>query len=150
MPPIRRVTTGLNAHSQAAVIVDELLSVPAAGTASRLCIWAANRPPVVPNDGTAPAFAGPLLPQSGGLNILQLTLPSLFRRDPESLHRTPTVDCVLQLSGQSVFVLSDREVTLRTGDWLVCNGILHDWRNDSEAESTLLAIVYGAVEASEG
>ena len=148
MKTIRRITTGVDAHSQESLVVEELLPVPITGP-SRHCIWAADSPPVVPNDGTAPPFAGPVVPMPGGVNLLQLTLPPLFRRGPDAMHSTPTVDCVLQLEGESVLVRPDREVTLSPGDWLVCNGLLHDWRNDNEIASTLLAVIYGALTTQE-
>ena len=147
MKTIRRITTGIDANSGESIVVEELLPVPATG-ASRQCIWAADIPPVVPNNGAPPPFAGPLLPALGGVNLLQLTLPPLFRRGSDSLQSTPTVDCVFQLEGQSVFVLPDREVTLSPGDRLVCNGLLHDWRNDGKTTSTLLAVIYGTMTES--
>lgn len=71
-----------------------------------------------------------------------------MRRPAEAMHRTDTVDSMLQIEGESVSVLpgeeAGEEVRLRPGDWLVCNGVLHDRRNDGDAPPVLLAVVYGA------
>jgi hypothetical protein len=45
------------------------------------------------------------------------------------MHATASVDCLLQISGESVFELEDCEVRLHAGDWLVVNGAMHSWRN---------------------
>ncbi|MFI6040851.1 cupin domain-containing protein [Nocardia sp. NPDC051321] len=60
------------------------------------------------------------------------------------MHASATVDCVMQLSGESVFVLEDNEVRLNPGDWLVINGVVHSWRNDGDEPSVLVAVMVGA------
>jgi naringenin degradation protein FdeH len=60
------------------------------------------------------------------------------------LHATASVDCLMQRSGESVFVLEDREVTLKPGDWLIVNGVVHAWRNDRDEPAVLIAAVVGA------
>ncbi|WP_167477840.1 cupin domain-containing protein [Nocardia arthritidis] len=60
------------------------------------------------------------------------------------MHATATVDCVLQLSGESVFILEDNEIRLKPGDWLVINGVVHSWRNDGDEPAVLMGIMIGA------
>jgi len=60
------------------------------------------------------------------------------------MHASATVDCVLQVSGESVFVLEDNEVRLRPGDWLVINGVVHSWRNDLDEPAVLIGVMVGA------
>lgn len=60
------------------------------------------------------------------------------------MHATASVDCLMQLSGESVFLLEDAEVRLRPGDWLVINGVVHSWRNDGEEPSVIIGVVVGA------
>lgn len=60
------------------------------------------------------------------------------------LHATPTVDCVMQVSGESVLVLEDTEVHLKPGDWLVINGVVHAWRNDGDEPAVLVGVMIGA------
>ncbi|MFI5776364.1 cupin domain-containing protein [Nocardia sp. NPDC051570] len=60
------------------------------------------------------------------------------------MHATATVDLVLQLSGESVFIMEDTEVHLKPGDWLVINGVVHSWRNDGDEPAKLLGVTVGA------
>jgi mannose-6-phosphate isomerase-like protein (cupin superfamily) len=60
------------------------------------------------------------------------------------MHATASVDCLLQVAGESVFVLEDCEVRLRAGDWLIVNGVMHSWRNDLDEPSVMVGMVYGA------
>jgi len=60
------------------------------------------------------------------------------------MHATASMDCLMQISGESVLVLEDREVRLRAGDWLVVNGVMHSWRNDLDQPARMVGIVYGA------
>ncbi|WP_214324270.1 cupin domain-containing protein [Nonomuraea sediminis] len=61
-----------------------------------------------------------------------------------TMHATATVDVIMQLSGESVLVLEDREVRLAPGDWVVTNGVMHSWRNDGDETAVLVGVVYGA------
>ncbi len=36
---------------------------------------------------------------------------------------TASIDCLMQLSGEPVFVLEDTEIRLYAGDWLIVNGV---------------------------
>ncbi|MFV0126154.1 cupin domain-containing protein [Streptomyces sp. HMX112] len=60
------------------------------------------------------------------------------------MHATASVDCVMQISGESVLLMEGSEVRLRAGDWLVVNGVTHSWRNDGDEPSVMLTIAYGA------
>jgi mannose-6-phosphate isomerase-like protein (cupin superfamily) len=60
------------------------------------------------------------------------------------MHATASVDCLMQVSGESVLVLEDAEVRLQAGDWLVVNGVMHSWRNDHDQPAVMVGVVYGA------
>ncbi|MFI6999178.1 cupin domain-containing protein [Nocardia sp. NPDC050175] len=60
------------------------------------------------------------------------------------MHASATVDCVLQLSGETVFILEDNEIHLKPGDWLVINGVVHAWRNDRDEPAVLMGVMVGA------
>jgi len=137
---VRRVVTGNNEAGKAVVIADDILT-PNGG---RWSVWAADTPPAVPNDGAPGSFAGPLLPIPGGLHVLVLTLPPNLKRDASAMHATPSIDCIMQASGESVFVMEDTQVHLRAGDWLISNGVTHSWRNDLDQPSIMIGVVYGA------
>jgi mannose-6-phosphate isomerase-like protein (cupin superfamily) len=94
--------------------------------------------------GEGGLFVGPLLPIPGGLHVLVLTLPPNLKRDASAMHSTPSVDCIMQVSGESVFVMEDTEVHLLPGDWLISNGVTHSWRNDLNEPSIMIGVVYGA------
>ena len=60
------------------------------------------------------------------------------------MHATASVDCLMQVSGESILVLENLEVRLQAGDWLVVNGVMHSWRNDLDQPAVLVGVVYGA------
>ena len=61
-----------------------------------------------------------------------------------ALHATASADCLMQVSGESVFVLEDTEIRLRPGDWLIVNGVPHSCRNDLDEPAVLVGVVIGA------
>jgi hypothetical protein len=61
-----------------------------------------------------------------------------------ALHTTASIDCLMQISGESVFVLEDTEIRLAPGDWLVVNGVPHSCRNDHDEPAVLVGVVIGA------
>jgi hypothetical protein len=61
-----------------------------------------------------------------------------------ALHTTASIDCLMQLSGESVFVLEDAEIRLRPSDWLIVNGVPHSCRNDLDEPAVLVGFVVGA------
>jgi mannose-6-phosphate isomerase-like protein (cupin superfamily) len=61
-----------------------------------------------------------------------------------ALHATASADCLMQVSGESVFVLEDTEIRLRPRDWLIVNGVPHSCRNDLDEPAVLVGVVIGA------
>lgn len=61
-----------------------------------------------------------------------------------ALHTTASIDCLMQVSGEAVFVLENTEIRLRPGDWLIVNGVPHSCRNDLSEPAVLIGIVVGA------
>jgi mannose-6-phosphate isomerase-like protein (cupin superfamily) len=61
-----------------------------------------------------------------------------------ALHATASADCLMQLAGESVFVLEDTEIRLRPGDWLIVNGVPHSCRNDLDVPAVFVGVVIGA------
>ena len=60
-----------------------------------------------------------------------------------TLHTTASADCLMQVSGESVFVLEDEEIRLTPGDWLIVNGVPHSCRNDLDEVALLVGVVIG-------
>jgi hypothetical protein len=54
------------------------------------------------------------------------------------------MDCMMQISGESVFLLEDTEIRLRPGAWLIMNGVPHSSRNDLSDPAVLVGVVIGA------
>ncbi|WP_019925424.1 hypothetical protein [Nocardia sp. BMG111209] len=65
-------------------------------------------------------------------------------RGSSALHATASIDCLMQISGESVFVLEDTEIRLQPGDWLIVNGVPHSCRNDLDRPAVLVGTVIGA------
>lgn len=63
---------------------------------------------------------------------------------PSAIHATASMDCLMQLSGESVFILDEAEVRLHPGDWLILNGVAHSCRNDGDEVAVLIGVVIGA------
>jgi hypothetical protein len=184
---VRRVVTGHDGNGKAVVVSDAEVAPTEPEFSPKWTIWAADQTVKLPDDGTSPDFAGPLVPRPGGCHVMILTLPPRFNPDsmvdtsdpvraaetareymaasvailPDpnpagvygtvpgftGLHATASVDCLMQLSGESVLVLEDTEVRLAPGDWVVVNGVVHGWRNDADEPAVLIGVVLGAEHA---
>ncbi len=74
-------------------------------------------------------------------------LPGLFQAfEPENpgMHRTPTLDYVIVLSGSVVLELDDGATReLKPMDVVVQNGTRHGWRNPSSTPATLAVVMIG-------
>ncbi|WP_433195274.1 hypothetical protein ACQP1G_40880 [Nocardia sp. CA-107356] len=72
--------------------------------------------------------------------------PETYGAAPDftGFHATASMDCLMQLAGESVCVLEDNEIRLAPGDWLILNGVVHAWRNDGDKEAVLIGVIAGA------
>ncbi|WP_222400554.1 cupin domain-containing protein [Rhizobium leguminosarum] len=75
-------------------------------------------------------------------------LPGLaerFEADSPGMHKTPTIDYVLMLSGELWLELDRGEKRrLTAGDIVVQNGTRHAWRNLSYGPARILSVMIGA------
>lgn len=62
------------------------------------------------------------------------------RRDP-GMHRTPTVDYIILLSGQITMVLDKQEVDMRPFDTVIQRGTNHAWVNKGTDDALLMAVL---------
>lgn len=67
-----------------------------------------------------------------------------FEADHPGVHRTPTVDYAVVVSGELWLELDDEEVLLRTGDVAVQIGTRHAWRNKGDYPAQLFGVLVGA------
>lgn len=182
---VRRVVTGHDDTGKAIVVSDDDVEPTDPDFAPKWSIWAADAPATLPDAGSPPDFAGPLVPHPGGFHVIVLTFPPGFNPDtmfdtsgdpvraatvareqmeaavatvPDpnpagshgrlpgftGMHATASVDCLMQLAGESVLVLDDTEVRMGPGDWVVVNGVTHSWRNDGDEPAVMVGVVVGA------
>ena len=62
------------------------------------------------------------------------------RRDP-GMHRTPTTDYIILLSGQITLVLDKQEVDMRPFDTVIQRGTNHAWVNKGNEDALLMAVL---------
>jgi hypothetical protein len=169
---VRRVVTGVDAHGDAIVVSDEVVSaksVPLGSTFVQL--WGSDDVVTVPTDGTEPEWTQFFPPKSGfrfliwsvppeadpsayepeelaaALEEVQRTLPGLveFNEPNRGMHTTPTVDLDVVLSGELWLELDNgTEVHLSAGDCVIQNGTRHTWHNRSDTTTTILTALVGA------
>ncbi len=60
------------------------------------------------------------------------------------MHRTPTIDFGVVLSGEIWLELEDGEVHLRAGDCVVQRGTMHAWRNRSDSPCVMSFVLIEA------
>jgi mannose-6-phosphate isomerase-like protein (cupin superfamily) len=77
----RRVVTGHDDTGKAVVVSDEIVEPTDPDFAPKWSIWAADAPTNLPDDGQPPPFAGPLVPEPGGVHVIVLTFPVGYNPD---------------------------------------------------------------------
>jgi quercetin dioxygenase-like cupin family protein len=126
--PPRRVITGLDAQGRSGILVDG---------PSNMVIWSADDSPAN-NSGTADAGGGDFrLPTSGTLFVFSDFPPG--RVSP--MHATDTIDYIVVVLGEVVFITETGETLLRAGDVLVDRGIMQAWRNDSDKPCRIMIVL---------
>jgi quercetin dioxygenase-like cupin family protein len=61
------------------------------------------------------------------------------------MHTTPTIDCLLVVSGAVVLELDDgATILLRAGDTVIQNGTRHRWSNPNDVPAVLALFCVGA------
>jgi hypothetical protein len=136
-------------------------------------LWATDATPDVPHPGGDPTpQVTTFMPAPGGTRFLMVTFPPdavamapdfdgvkafeehlkgtpgiAERMEPDNpgMHATDTVDYVIVLDGEVWLELDDgREVLLKKHDVVIQNGTRHAWRNKSNRNVTLAAVLVGA------
>lgn len=148
---MRRVVTGHTSDGKAMIASDtEVKPTTIFPGWDIFGVWAADRPPVFPNDGSFPGFSGvrgdwtavPI----GGFTFGVFTVPphSMEAGGPR-FHTTDTIDLEYVISGELWLELDDgKEVCLRPGDTVVQNGTRHSWRNKGSEPCTAVVCMIRA------
>ncbi|KAG2003849.1 hypothetical protein GB937_009341 [Aspergillus fischeri] len=101
--------------------------------------YTTDRPPVVLTNGndlelyeTSLKEIPPLVTQGGGASVWYIDTPP----DSESpMHRTVSLDFVIQIAGEIELILSSGETRLiKPGDLTIQRSTLHKWRNPSKTQ----------------
>lgn len=145
----RRVVTGLDDEGKSCIMIDG--AVPAS-TAMGGIAWRTEGHPVA-NSAQSDIEHGPFsfdMFDRGTIFMVTDYPPGMGNNDDLFWHATDTIDYIVMMEGEVVFVTETGEVTLRAGDFLVDRGINHAWRNDSDARAVAAVITIPAKPVGKG
>lgn len=128
MAPPRRVVTGLDAEGRSCIAIDG---------PSQLRIWSTDSHPA-DNSGVADAGGtGFSFPTLGTQFIFTEFQPGMVA----PMHATDTIDYLVVLDGEATIVTETGETRLKAGDVFVDRGVLHAWRNDTDAPCRIVSVL---------
>ncbi len=137
MNSLRRVITGLDTQGRSCVLID--------GPSSQV-IWSTDET-LADNNSTEDAGGGTFRFPSRGTLFFYTDFPPGV---DAPMHATDTIDYVVVVSGEIVFITETGETLLRAGDVLVDRGIMHGWRNDSDKPCRIMFAFSPAHPAGKG
>lgn len=119
--PPRRIVTGLDAAGRSAILIDG----PAPGV-----IWTSDRSPA--DNGSQEDAGGRPFTFDVPVGGTQLVFHDFPPRRAGAMHATDTLDYIVIVSGEVVFVTETGEALVGPGDVVIDRGAYHSWRNDSD------------------
>jgi quercetin dioxygenase-like cupin family protein len=135
--PPRRLVTGLDADGRSCIQFD--------GPA-RTVIWSAPDLPA--------AFSGETDTGGGRFRFPARGADFVFSDFPPGggspMHATDTLDFLVVVSGEVVFITETGETLLKAGDVLVDRGAIHAWRNDSDKPCRIVNVLLPAKPVGQG
>ena len=163
----RRLVTGQDANGRSVLVSDT--PIVETGSVGNFDIWlmrAGASPDDAPNAGPFPFFpaAGDMIfrvfripPDDPAMSAgaLAALAEGFFAEvgDPACrvdtsrhalMHRTPTIDCIMLLSGEAALLLDEGEaIPLRPYDVVVERATNHTWLNTGSADAVFLAVMVG-------
>lgn len=137
MAPPRRVVTGLDAQGRSCIQID--------GPAATV-IWDAPTLPAE-NAGSADQGGGRFRFPTEGAQFVYADFPP---GGGSPKHATDTLDLLVVVEGEVVFVTETGETLLKAGDVLVDRGAVHAWRNDSDKPCRVINVLCPAKPVGEG
>jgi len=159
---VRRVVTGHDDNGRSVIVSDEEIDGIALGErgGEGISVWGRDDTARFPDDGATPAW-NTVFPPVGGCRLTIFVLAPGGSDDFDQfvatalaeyavagrpgLHRSPTIDFDIVLSGEVVLeVEAGQEITLRPGDVVVQNGTRHRWINRGSSEARVAAVLIGA------
>lgn len=151
--PVRRIVTAETREGRGVFsLVEEVTPMEVKGGILRYLNWGWEETPVLPVHEPKP-LVSPKLPHGlpGRVRVETYVLPVGFP-DPQAhpyavgMHATDTVDIAFVIEGALCLKVAsdDREVTLRRGDVLIQNGVVHSWRNPFDEPCVISYVFFGA------
>lgn len=137
MNPPRRVITGLDAQQRSCFLIDG---------PSNTVIWSTAESPA---NNSATADAGGNIfrfPVRGALFVFSDFAPG----SAGPMHASDTIDFIVVVSGEVIFITETGETLLRAGDVLVDRGIMHAWRNASDQPCRIMNVLCPAFPVGKG
>ena len=133
----RRVITGLDSAGRSSILIDG---------PSSMIIWSTADTPA-DNSSIEDAGGGIFrFPTRGSLFVFSDFPPG----GGSPMHATDTIDYIVVVSGEVVFITETSETLLRAGDALVDRGSMHAWRNDSDKPCRIMNVLAPAHPAGKG
>lgn len=137
---LRRVVTGLDADGKSTVIIDGAIA-PISEMGGM--VWRTDTVPA-DNSGSDDLAGGPFdreMMEGGGSTFMVIAFePGIA----EYWHATQTIDYIVVLEGEIVLQLEAGEARLKTGDFVVDRGVIHNWRNDGAVRAVIACITLPA------
>ena len=148
----RRVVSGLGEDGNSAIVIDGEVPVASSMAGRSRVVWRTDSVPA-DNSGSADIdpgnFSVDSLSGPGSLFMIQTFTPDHGLGEP-FWHATDSIDYITMLSGEVVFVTQSGETILRAGDVMVDRGIVHAWRNDSQADAVAAIVIVPALPVGQG
>jgi len=159
---VRRVVTGIDPEGKSILVSDgpppRSVTLELMGGLKQTDVWHLGSPAKSPDDGGDLDHNANLVPPPGGAHWRVVEFPpdpaapadvhindliaEVNEKVPDLLahadlsrlgmHKTPTIDFGVVLSGEIWLELDDSEVHLKPGDCVVQRGTMHAWRNRSD------------------
>jgi len=131
------VVTGLAADGRSCIQFDG---------PGRTVIWSASDLPA-DFSGEADTGGGRFRFPTGGADFVFSDFPP---GGGSPMHATDTLDFLVVVSGEVVFITESGETLLKAGDVLVDRGALHAWRNDSDRPCRIVNVLLPAKPVGQG
>ncbi|VWX53126.1 cupin domain-containing protein [Novosphingobium sp. 9U] len=146
----RRIVAGLDAEGRSAIVADGFVAALGLGNMQITQLWSgalgAKADSHAPLENTTAPFRFEQMADPAYSMMVAEYGPGLGRDDP-GIHFTDTADHFYVIEGDVVLVLQTGEVVLRAGDVGVVRGVVHGWRNDTEATARVITFVLPATPA---
>jgi quercetin dioxygenase-like cupin family protein len=137
MRPPRRVVAGIDAEGRSGILFDD---------EARTVIWSEEDLPA-DNSGTVDAGGGWFRFPTSGVEFVYADFPP---GGGSVMHATDTLDFLVVLAGEVIFITETGETRLRAGDVLVDRGVLHGWRNESDQVCRIVNVLCPAQPVGKG